>query len=131
EAGHVLGDRSHTRAANERERQRENPSHRVLLPLEEIDCCFDANWRAAALIEPIAKLCWVAPILGPEWFHQRDFRLHDGVCELGPFRRAGAIQRAVQSDDITLCFTDRKSTRLNSSHRTISYAVFCLKKKTS
>src|SRR5438094_3290523 len=26
--------------------------------------------------------------------------------------------------------TDRKSTRLNSSHRTISYAVFCLKKNT-
>src|SRR5437762_10776957 len=26
--------------------------------------------------------------------------------------------------------TDRKSTRLNSSHRCISYAVFCLKKKT-
>src|SRR5437773_6070286 len=26
-------------------------------------------------------------------------------------------------------FTDRKSTRLNSSHITISYAVFCLKKK--
>src|SRR3712207_7613318 len=27
--------------------------------------------------------------------------------------------------------TDRKSTRLNSSHANISYAVFCLKKKTS
>src|SRR5690606_40538128 len=27
--------------------------------------------------------------------------------------------------------TDRKSTRLNSSHVKISYAVFCLKKKTS
>src|SRR5207245_6790588 len=26
---------------------------------------------------------------------------------------------------------DRKSTRLNSSHGSISYAVFCLKKKTS
>src|SRR5437867_5505012 len=26
---------------------------------------------------------------------------------------------------------DRKSTRLNSSHRTISYAVFCLKKKSN
>src|SRR5438094_10597133 len=26
-------------------------------------------------------------------------------------------------------WVDRKSTRLNSSHRTISYAVFCLKKK--
>src|SRR5207248_10719309 len=28
-----------------------------------------------------------------------------------------------------LALEDRKSTRLNSSHRTISYAVFCLKKK--
>src|SRR5437762_10483193 len=27
-------------------------------------------------------------------------------------------------------YQDRKSTRLNSSHRCISYAVFCLKKKT-
>src|SRR5699024_12594020 len=27
--------------------------------------------------------------------------------------------------------TDRKSTRLNSSHVSISYAVFCLKKKTT
>src|SRR5207248_10954752 len=37
------------------------------------------------------------------------------------------------SDDRTIRLwdagTDRKSTRLNSSHRTISYAVFCLKKK--
>src|SRR5438876_7587273 len=28
-----------------------------------------------------------------------------------------------------LAFQDRKSTRLNSSHPSISYAVFCLKKK--
>src|SRR5258708_16942295 len=28
-----------------------------------------------------------------------------------------------------LCVRDRKSTRLNSSHQIISYAVFCLKKK--
>src|SRR5690348_17813548 len=27
------------------------------------------------------------------------------------------------------CLRDRKSTRLNSSHPSISYAVFCLKKK--
>src|SRR5207248_6283743 len=31
--------------------------------------------------------------------------------------------------DATWISPDRKSTRLNSSHRTISYAVFCLKKK--
>src|SRR2546421_8401939 len=29
------------------------------------------------------------------------------------------------------CVGDRKSTRLNSSHDQISYAVFCLKKKNS
>src|SRR5438477_8387987 len=33
-------------------------------------------------------------------------------------RQAGSLERA-----------DRKSTRLNSSHMSISYAVFCLKKK--
>src|SRR3712207_7985678 len=33
-------------------------------------------------------------------------------------------------DGVALVFTtDRKSTRLNSSHANISYAVFCLKKK--
>src|SRR5207248_9664448 len=31
--------------------------------------------------------------------------------------------------DLRIRSRDRKSTRLNSSHRTISYAVFCLKKK--
>src|SRR5947209_17196914 len=30
---------------------------------------------------------------------------------------------------ITAMWVDRKSTRLNSSHANISYAVFCLKKK--
>src|SRR2546430_4968019 len=30
---------------------------------------------------------------------------------------------------LAVAFTDRKSTRLNSSHSQISYAVFCLKKK--
>src|SRR2546430_9873269 len=32
-------------------------------------------------------------------------------------------------DAAVLTFLDRKSTRLNSSHSQISYAVFCLKKK--
>src|SRR2546429_419798 len=36
-------------------------------------------------------------------------------------------QPTVRSGD---AFQDRKSTRLNSSHGYISYAVFCLKKKT-
>src|SRR5699024_11326443 len=34
-----------------------------------------------------------------------------------------------QIDEIEMLLQDRKSTRLNSSHVSISYAVFCLKKK--
>src|SRR2546427_6162319 len=37
-------------------------------------------------------------------------------------------ERAFVEHDIRAC-RDRKSTRLNSSHSQISYAVFCLKKK--
>src|SRR3712207_8302358 len=38
------------------------------------------------------------------------------------------VGRAAMEVD-QLATTDRKSTRLNSSHANISYAVFCLKKK--
>src|SRR5690348_17917476 len=46
-----------------------------------------------------------------------------------------ALQRRVRErpmgslEHITVIHQDRKSTRLNSSHPSISYAVFCLKKK--
>src|SRR5207248_11267789 len=48
--------------------------------------------------------------------------------------RTGVLEPADGGDDPALRLLDhapaldRKSTRLNSSHRTISYAVFCLKK---
>src|SRR3712207_8089097 len=46
--------------------------------------------------------------------------------------RGSALVAARGSGDhqrVTTPATDRKSTRLNSSHANISYAVFCLKKK--
>src|SRR4051794_41498966 len=45
---------------------------------------------------------------------------------------APALQRAArqpQGRSVAAQGADRKSTRLNSSHPSISYAVFCLKKK--
>src|SRR5207249_6937435 len=41
----------------------------------------------------------------------------------------GPTQRTARKFDSRLSSEDRKSTRLNSSHVSISYAVFCLKKK--
>src|SRR5438094_6430742 len=64
--------------------------------------------------------------------------LHDAlpisvVCVLHEFLK---VRRCPRSPDVHSVvrdasnhIQDRKSTRLNSSHRTISYAVFCLKKK--
>src|SRR5690349_22452594 len=46
---------------------------------------------------------------------------HGRVDQIGIGQPVGEPQRG---------FEDRKSTRLNSSHVEISYAVFCLKKKT-
>src|SRR5260221_5486706 len=42
---------------------------------------------------------------------------------------AGAGRRADRAVGADISRRDRKSTRLNSSHTVISYAVFCLKKK--
>src|SRR5438270_10056908 len=47
-----------------------------------------------------------------------------GVAGVGGDADGPAAHRAGAGD-----LTDRKSTRLNSSHSQISYAVFCLKKK--
>src|SRR5438094_6821607 len=44
-------------------------------------------------------------------------------------RRLTPVVRELPEQPDQLGREDRKSTRLNSSHRTISYAVFCLKKK--
>src|SRR5207244_6806676 len=38
-------------------------------------------------------------------------------------------ERSGRANPVWLARRDRKSTRLNSSHQIISYAVFCLKKK--
>src|SRR5207302_8267746 len=67
--------------------------------------CFGASERADATLHPARHL--------PSPVHAA-VRLRSGG-------RAGAVSQDTRQD--------RKSTRLNSSHVKISYAVFCLKKK--
>src|SRR2546429_2055868 len=66
----------------------------------------------AARCDPVA-----AVLLGPGCLHEQLHRRRDHKQQHGQ-RFCGEFQKL-----------DRKSTRLNSSHGYISYAVFCLKKK--
>src|SRR3712207_7426264 len=53
---------------------------------------------------------------------QIEWREHGGPPAAAPGRRGFGLRMIERA-------LDRKSTRLNSSHANISYAVFCLKKK--
>src|SRR5688500_20062843 len=72
---------------------------------------------AAADVADAASECVVSPehLLGERAIDENPVRARDGVFQfqLAPCQKT----------------EDRKSTRLNSSHLVISYAVFCLKKK--
>src|SRR3989442_9527031 len=81
------------------------------------------------------------------WLHATATAHHCGNCAISGKVAAGAGRRCDEEPDSSrqrVCaksvvalalgagndaFRDRKSTRLNSSHVRISYAVFCLKKK--
>src|SRR5262245_65184320 len=58
---------------------------------------------------------------------------HKIICQIAfqelNDRARNEVARLIALDATFVSFTDRKSTRLNSSHLGISYAVFCLKKK--
>src|SRR5437762_8798054 len=52
-----------------------------------------------------------------------------GVIDLKQMKVIKKLPTEAKPDGSAYAAPDRKSTRLNSSHRCISYAVFCLKKK--
>src|SRR3712207_8980932 len=53
--------------------------------------------------------------------------LWTATCDVGTVTRSDVLRTRPRLQHALLL--DRKSTRLNSSHANISYAVFCLKKK--
>src|SRR2546427_7065263 len=75
----------------------------------------------------VAAAVWL-PVLDlvlPIWMTARALALVWAGASLWPFAAVAVPALAVWA----WSFIDRKSTRLNSSHSQISYAVFCLKKK--
>src|SRR5205814_10563142 len=75
-------------------------------------------------------ICYISgkPFTGvvrvPKYRRALTFLGQGSLLSLSGDRKVGFLVRDVENEK-----TDRKSTRLNSSHLGISYAVFCLKKK--
>src|SRR5690242_21532091 len=79
---------------------------------------FPDVWRGAQRTES-------APVRKPD----RKYRGQGGAGWIGPALLAPFVSRRRHPPSHPGKAADRKSTRLNSSHMSISYAVFCLKKK--
>src|SRR5688572_31632380 len=94
------------------------------------------GWRLRPFRQPSSAIRWRALHHAAQPFVER-FRI-SGRAWIA--ERAQIVKRHAAADDEHACIAqrgecaaerevDRKSTRLNSSHSQISYAVFCLKKK--
>src|SRR5690554_7214805 len=90
-----------------------------------------AGWRNA----PVRNRVFGMDRQGPAPHENPEPGTADGLCNL--LGGCGGYILAVWHEPVRClepwshqyCHRDRKSTRLNSSHVRISYAVFCLKKK--
>src|SRR2546427_3519621 len=76
--------------------------------------------RLAAVLGALGALSFVSPAGADEAKTPINASLFLSIMSAPVERREAAFDEALK---------DRKSTRLNSSHSQISYAVFCLKKK--
>src|SRR2546427_5819200 len=100
------------------------------------------RWLALALLLAVLGLAYL--LLVHPWFTQplreidadvaalreRESRVQAQLQQKPQIeQRLRATREALQQRPGFLREADRKSTRLNSSHSQISYAVFCLKKK--
>src|SRR3712207_7328062 len=90
------------------------PPRSTLFPYTTLFRSGPAARRSAAGRDPLRGQCQVGSLTGA---------VHLSNGNAGVLRRAQGGQKPPVED--------RKSTRLNSSHANISYAVFCLKKKKS
>src|SRR2546421_3484190 len=81
--------------------------------------------RGRALAEDLAQETFIKVLNGIGSYNPQ-FKFSSWIFKIA---NNAAIDHLRKRDLDTLSLEDRKSTRLNSSHDQISYAVFCLKKK--
>src|SRR5438105_11989515 len=91
----------------------------------------ETEWLAANLEDPALRVLECTTILHP--LPDSGYKAESGRASwaAGHIPRSGFADLTDDLCDRTAAtlYIDRKSTRLNSSHEWISYAVFCLKKK--
>src|SRR5580698_2499728 len=88
--------------------------------------------RSEAMRVSFVVMLVMLPLRGRDWFNAPPHHKIKQPREVSPYeyddrrknRHHQCLFRHLSADA-----GDRKSTRLNSSHMSISYAVFCLKKK--
>src|SRR5437879_6232385 len=101
--------------------------------------CMARRWSYGRVGSGIPGCTSLVQGLPSEWVSVRDFLealVGDGITGdlTGDIEPSSTTTRLTSPTaeplliEITSIMGDRKSTRLNSSHRCISYAVFCLKK---
>src|SRR5438128_6880117 len=105
--------RTSTRTSVSRRSLPDGPRPRVRPP------CSAGFRRAKHKTEPMAKIVSKSPAEAHRTIHVRGAREHN----------LKNVDLEIPRDALIVFTGDRKSTRLNSSHGSISYAVFCLKKK--
>src|SRR5699024_196714 len=92
-----------------------------------IRCINHSDITGAEFLHTVASRCAIAQCtMQTRQFLGSRKQAHDRYCSLCQLKSVeGARNYALKPSTSS----DRKSTRLNSSHVSISYAVFCLKKK--
>src|SRR5207248_3909544 len=100
------------------------------LPLIEIDGSKTANFvgfQTSGSASVTYKGLIINRFPNASIYHGSSGTLTVSGCFLGTDASGASGYPSVYQVQVNAGSTDRKSTRLNSSHRTISYAVFCLK----
>src|SRR5437899_8784520 len=90
-------------------------------------------WHELMTTDPDAAARFYPAVTGwkvQTWEHNPAYRLWTmGGAPMAGLMALPDHSRRMGTPPAWLSYVDRKSTRLNSSHLGISYAVFCLKKK--
>src|SRR5205814_6661852 len=100
-----------------------------LLPPHPTSTLFPYTTLFRSHLEGVAVLGRREPARSDGADHSAEDRILPGKMHEDRLVHAGQLMRARRASLTSGRTGDRKSTRLNSSHLGISYAVFCLKKK--